>query len=187
MNKEKIKVLIKELLKEFGENPDSPNLKKTPERVANVFEEILDGKSKDPASILKPTKGIEHDEMVIIKDIPFYSMCEHDLLPFFGKCHIAYIPEKNRIVGISRLAEIVDAFSKKLQLQERLTTEIANIIMKHLKPKGVAVVIEARHLCMEMRGRKQPGTKIVTSAIRGVFRKDIKTREEFLKLIKNVS
>ncbi len=187
MDKEKIRKLIKELIIAIGENPGRQGLKRTPERVAEMYEEIFSGNNKNPAEILKIAHNLEHDEMVLIKDIPFYSMCEHDLLPFFGKCHIAYIPEDNRIVGISRLTETVDAMSKRLQVQERLTTEIANIIMKHMKPKGVAVVMEARHLCMEMRGVKQPGTKIITSAVRGIFRKDMKTREEFLNLIKNVS
>lgn len=186
MDKEKIKKSIVELLRAIGENPESPNLKKTPERVANLYEEIFSGKNFDAASILKVSKGIEHDEMVLIKDIPFYSMCEHDLLPFFGKCHIAYIPQDSRIAGINKLTTIVDVFSKRLQMQERLTTEIANAIMRCLNPKGVAVVIQARHLCMEMRGTKQPAN-IITSAVRGIFRKDIKTREEFLNLIKNVS
>jgi len=187
MDKDKIKSIIKDLLEAIGEDPNSDNLKRTPDRVASLYEEILSGKNKDASEILKVNHSLEHDEMVIVKDIPFYSMCEHDLLPFFGKCHLAYIPDDNRIVGITRLAKIVDVMSKKLQVQERLTTDIANIVMKHIKPKGVGVIIEARHLCMEMRGLKQPGTKIVTSAVRGVFRKDNKTREEFLNLVKNVS
>lgn len=187
MDKDKIKSLIKDLIEAIGEDPNSENLKGTPERVANLYEDIFNGKKEDPAIILKPSKGLFHDEMVIVKDIPFYSMCEHDFLPFFGKCHIAYIPEGDRIVGISKLSQTVAVMSKKLQMQERLTTEIANTIMEHLRPKGVAVVIEARHLCMEMKGVKQHGTKIITSAVRGAFRNDMKTREEFLNLIKNVS
>jgi len=185
MDKEKIKELIKRLLEAIGENPERRELKGTPERVAQMYEDIFSGKDKDPEEILQSTHDLEHDEMVLIKDVPFYSMCEHHLLPFFGRCHIAYIPENNKIAGISKLAEIVDAMSKRLQVQEKLTTEIANSIMKYLEPKGVSVVIEARHLCMEMRGTKQPETKIVTSAVRGIFRKDIKTREEFLQLLKD--
>ncbi|MBW2989236.1 GTP cyclohydrolase I FolE [Candidatus Woesearchaeota archaeon] len=186
MDKEKAERAIRELLIAIGEDPDSDGLKKTPKRVAELYEEIFSGKKADPGEILQINHRLEHDEMVVVKDIPFYSMCEHDLLPFFGKCHIAYVPDGNRIVGINRLSMIVDAMSKRLQIQEKLTTEIADTIMKHLSPKGVGVVIDARHLCMEMRGVKQPGTKIITSAVRGRFRKDMKTREEFLSLIKNV-
>lgn len=185
MDKEKTKKAIRELLEAIGEDPNKPNLEKTPERVASLYEEIFSGKKADLKQILKVNHCLNHDEMVIVKDIPFYSMCEHDLLPFFGKCHIGYIPENNRIVGINRLAMVVDALSKKLQIQEHLTTEIANAIMENIRPKGVGIVIEARHLCMEMKGLKQPETKIITSAVRGIFRKDIKTREEFLKLIKD--
>lgn len=187
MDKEKVKNIIKDLLEAIGEDTNSPNIKRTPERVAELYEQILIGKDVDISKVLKVSHSLEHDEMVLIKDIPFYSMCEHDLLPFFGRCHLAYIPEDNRIVGIERLARTVDILSKKLHLQERLTTEIANEVMNCLKPKGVGVVMEARHLCMEMKGFKQPGTKIITSALRGQFRKDIKTREEFLKLIENAS
>lgn len=183
MDKEKIKKSITGLLEAIGENPNRQELKKTPERIADMFEEILSGKNKDAKYILETTHELEHDEMVLIKDVPFYSVCEHHLLPFFGKCHVGYIPEGNKIVGVSKLVEVIDIMSKKLQVQERLTTEIAAKIMKYLKPKGVGVVIEARHLCMEMTGIKQPETKVVTSAVRGLFRKDIRTREEFLKLI----
>lgn len=183
MDREKIKKAVVELLKSIGENPNKPELAKTPERAAEMLENALSGNKRSPKDSLQVTRSLEHDEMVIVKNIPFYSVCEHHLLPFFGKCHLAYIPQGNRIVGISKLAEVVDIVSKRLQVQERLTTEIANAIMQHLRPKGVGVVVEARHLCMEMQG-KQPGTEIVTSAVRGLFRKDIKTREEFLKLIK---
>ncbi len=182
--KAKIKKLIRELLIAIGENPDKKDLIGTPERVADMFENIFSGENKNPAKILQVTHDLEHDEMVLIKDVSFYSMCQHHLLPFFGKCHVAYIPKNNKIVGISRLIEMIDMFSKKLQIQEKLTTEIANSIMEHVKPKGVGVIIEARHLCMEMRSTKQPETKIITSAVRGIFRKDIRTREEFLKLVR---
>lgn len=182
MDKEKIEKAVIELLKAIGENPDRKDLKKTPHRFADLMEELFSGVGKDVKDILQVTHGLKHDEMVLIKDVPFYSMCEHHLMPFFGKCHLAYIPNKNRIVGIGRLADIVNVVSRRLQLQERLTTDIANSIMEYLKPKGVGVVIEARHLCMEMRGSRK--AVIVTSAVRGLFRKDIKTREEFLKLIK---
>ena len=183
VDKKRVEKSIRELLLAIGENPNREELRKTPERIAEMFE-LFHSSQKNIKDILQVTHEIEHDEMVMVKDIPFYSLCEHHLLPFFGKCHIAYIPHDNKIVGISRLAEVIDALSKKLQVQERLTTEVANKIMEHLKPKGVGVVLEARHLCMEMVGIKQPETKVVTSAVRGQFRKDIKTREEFLKLIK---
>ena len=182
MDKKKIEKAVVDLLKAIGENPDRQELKKTPRRFADMMEELLFGVGKDPKDILKITHGLKHDEMVLVKDMSFHSMCEHHLMPFFGKCHVAYVPDKNRIVGISRLADTVNIMSKRLQLQEKLTTGIANSIMKYLKPKGVGVVIEARHLCMEMRNSKK--AIIVTSAVRGLFRNDIKTREEFLKLIK---
>ena len=184
MDKKLAENAVRGLLESFGENPQREELKKTPERVSRLFQNLLSGNEKSIKDILKVTNNIRHDEMVVIRDVPFYSLCEHHLMPFFGKCHMAYIPENNRVVGISRLAELVDALSKKLQLQEKLTAEIANSIMKHLKPKGAGVVIEARHLCMEMLGPKHPETRIVTSAVRGIFRNDPKTREEFLAHVK---
>lgn len=184
MDKSKVQGIIRELLITLGENPDRKELKKTPARVAEMYEKTLSGMKKNAGAILQITHDLKHDEMVLIKDVPFYSICEHHLTPFFGKCHVAYIPKNNKIVGISRIADLIDAMSKRLQVQERLTTEIANTIMKNLKPKGVGVVIEARHLCLEMMGHTAPESKIVTSAVRGLFREDIKTREEFLKLIK---
>lgn len=185
MDKSKIEALIKELLTAIGENPDRKELKKTPERVAAILEKTLSGAKKDANAILQTTHELKHDEMVVVKNVPFYSMCEHHLMPFFGKCHIGYIPKNNRIAGIGRFVELIDVMSKRLQVQERLTTEIANTIMKNLNPKGVGVVIEARHLCSEMMGQSIPHSSIITSAVRGRFRSDIKTREEFLKLIKN--
>ena len=184
MNKYKIEALIKELLAAIGENPDRNELRKTPARVAEMYEKTLSGMKKNTDAILQTVHDLKHDEMVIVKDVPFYSMCEHHLMPFFGKCHVAYIPKNNKIVGIGRIAELIDTISKRLQVQERLTTEIANIFTKNLKPKGVGVVIEARHLCLEMIGYTIPESLIITSAVRGLFRTDIKTREEFLKLIK---
>lgn len=183
MDKNKIKNAILELLKAIGEDPTKPRLRKTPQRFADMMEDILSGRDRNAKDILKITHDLKHDEMVLLKGVPFYSICEHHLLPFFGKCSVAYIPKENKIVGISKLVEIIDVMSKRLQVQERLTTDIANSIMKYLNPKGVGVVIEARHLCIEMRGIKQP-EMIVTSAVRGLFREDMKTREEFLKLIK---
>lgn len=183
MDKEKIKKAIIELLKAIDEDPNRPGLKKTPERIANMCEELFSGKKRDVSEILQVIHDLEHDEMVLLRGIPFYSICEHHLLPFFGECHIAYIPNKNSIVGISKLVRLVDVMSNRLQVQERLTTVIADMLMKHLNPKGVAVVIKARHLCMEMRGVKKPIESIITSAVRGSFRKDMRTRDEFLKLI----
>ena len=183
MDKEKIKKAIVELLKAIGENPSKQELNKTPERIASMFEEILSGRDKNPKDILQITHDLKHDEMVLVKNVPFYSMCEHHLLPFFGKCHVAYIPEGNKIVGVSKLVDVIDMMSKRLQVQERLTSGLANTIMENLKPRGIGVVIEARHLCMEIMHR-QPETIVMTSAVRGSFRKDIRTREEFLKLIK---
>lgn len=183
MDKEKIRKAVIDILNAIGEDPERPGLQGTPDRVARMFEEIFGGEKKDVAELLDRTHELEHDEMVVVKDIAFYSICEHHLIPFFGVCHIAYIPENKRIVGISKLARIVDLLSRQLQIQERFTTEIADAIMKYLNPKGVAVVVYARHLCMEMRGAKKPGASTITSVVRGVFRSDIRTREEFLKLI----
>ena len=183
MNAEKAKKAVIELLRAIGENPSESRLKKTPGRAAKVFGKMLSGKGKNPGKLFRIKHGLRHDEMVLLKGLQFYSLCEHHLLPFFGKCHVAYIPDNDRVVGISRLAEMVEIMSRRLQLQERLTTEIADSIMEHLKPKGVAVVMEARHLCMEISSSKQ-SAEIVTSAVRGIFKKDVRTRAEFLKLIK---
>ncbi len=183
MDKNRIEKAIKEILYAIGENPERDGLKETPRRVAKMYQEIFSGSQEEAATLLMKTHELEHDEMVILKDIPFYSMCEHHMVPFFGKCHIAYIPQNKRIVGISKLVRIVETLSKKLQVQERLTTEIAEVIMNSLDPKGAAVVLTARHLCMEMRGIKKAGAHTITSVVRGIFRNDIKTREEFLKLI----
>lgn len=182
MDKKKIEKAVVELLEAIGENPNSPNLKRTPARFADLMEELFSGAGKDAKDILQITHNLHHDEMVLVKGVPFYSMCEHHLMPFFGKCHVAYIPNKSRIVGIGRLADIINVISRRLQLQERLTTDIVNSIMEHLKPKGVGVVVEARHLCMEMKNLRK--SVVVTSAVRGLFRKDSKTREEFMNLIK---
>jgi GTP cyclohydrolase IA len=183
VDRDKIRKAVISILEAIGEDPSRSGLKDTPDRVARMFEDIFEAEKSDPADILGHTHELEHDEMVIVKDIDFYAMCEHHLLPFFGVCHIAYIPENKRIVGISKLARIVEVFSKRLQIQEHLTTEIADAIMTHVRPKGVAVVIKARHLCMEMRGVRKPGARTITSVVRGAFRSDIRTREEFLKLI----
>ncbi|MFH0976080.1 MAG: GTP cyclohydrolase I FolE [Spirochaetota bacterium] len=184
MNKEKIKKAIYDLLIAIGDDPERPGIKDTPERMAEMYSELLSGTEEQAARVIQETHELNHDGMVLLKDIPFYSICEHHLLPFFGKCHIAYIPDDNKVVGISKLAKVVDILSRGLQIQERLTTQIVETIMKSLKPKGVGVVMEARHLCMEMRGIQKQNAFTITSDVRGVFRADIRTREEFLKLIK---
>lgn len=156
----------------------------TPKRVANMYEEIFAGLTEDPKQHIKLFNEQSNDEMVIVKDIPFYSMCEHHLLPFFGKAHIGYIPSDNKIIGLSKLARIVDNFAKKPQVQERLTSDIADFLNDNLQPKGVAVIMEAEHMCMTMRGARAAGSKTQTSALRGIMRTDAKTRAEVLSLLK---
>ncbi len=180
IDKEKIKRAIRLLLEGIGEDPDREGLRETPERVARMWEEFERMRTFDMK--LFEEFG-NYNEMVLVKDIQFYSLCEHHLLPFFGKVHIAYIPDK-KICGLSKLIRTVRAFALRPQVQERLTEEIADFLEKELEPKGVGVVIEAEHLCMSMRGVMSPRHLTVTSALRGVFLKDIRTREEFLKLIK---
>jgi len=183
-SKKKIKQAVRLFLEGIGEDPERPDLKGTPQRVADMCDEIFCGLRENAAKELEVIFTKDHDEIILLKDIQFYSLCEHHLLPFFGKAHIAYIPDKNRITGLSKLARVVDVLSKKPQVQEKLTTEIAQIIMEKLKPKGVMVVIEAEHLCMSMRGIKKPGAMTITSAVRGIFRKNEKTRSETLSLIR---
>ena len=178
MDKERIERAVREILLAIGEDPDRAGLVETPKRVANMYEEIFAGLHDDPRRHLKLFDEGNHDEMVVVRDIPMYSMCEHHLLPFIGKAHIAYIPSDGRVIGLSKLARIVDSFSKKPQLQERLTSQIADFLDKELSPQGVAVVIEAEHLCMTMRGARAAGAKTQTSALRGSMRKDAKTRAE---------
>jgi len=183
MDKKKIEKAVTEILKAIGEDPERKDLKDTPKRVAEMYEEILEGMNKNPEKELEVFLEQDHDEIVLVKDIPLYSICEHHLLPFIGKAHVAYIPSENRVTGLSKLARVVDILSRRLQVQERLTTQIADVIMKKLRPQGCMVVIEAEHLCMSMRGIKKPGTTTVTSAVRGVFKKNQKTRAETLNLI----
>ncbi len=185
MDKNKIKRAVRMILEGIGENADREDLKKTPERVAEMYAEIFSGISKDPARELEVLLSEKHHEIVLLKDISLYSVCEHHLLPFIGKAHIAYIPKNNRVTGLSKIARVVEILSKRLQVQERLTTEIAEILMKKLKPMGVMVIIEAEHLCMSMRGVKKSGVLTVTSAVRGVFKENQKTRAEALALIKS--
>lgn len=181
---EKIAKGVKLILEGVGEDPERAGLKETPRRVASMFSEILGGVSENPARHLRVIQGEKHDEMVLIKNIPLYSMCEHHLLPFAGVAHIAYIPKGGRIVGLSKIARVVDNLSRRLQVQERLTKQVADLIMEHLKPLGVMVVIEAEHMCMSMRGAKKPKSLTVTSALRGSFRTHNATRSEAMTLIR---
>jgi len=185
MNTKKIEKGVRLIIEGIGEDPERPGLKRTPQRVASMFEEIFSGLVTQPEDILTPIEGETHDEMVILKDIPFYSVCEHHLLPFFGRAHIAYIPEKGRIVGIGELARALEILAKRPQVQERLSAQLVDMIMKRLKPKGAMVIIDAEHLCLSMRGIKKPGSRTVTSAVRGLFRSKQSTREEMLELIKS--
>ncbi len=184
MDKKRIERAVREILAAIGEDIKRPDIKDTPKRVAEMYEEILSGTRVNPEKELEVVFEKEHDEMVLLKGIPLYSICEHHMLPFIGKAHVAYLPSDNRVTGLSKIARVVDVFSKRLQVQERLTTDIADTIMRKLKPKGVLVVIEAEHLCMSMRGVKKPGVMTITSAVRGVFRKNEKTRSEALSLIR---
>ena len=171
------------ILEAIGDDPEREGLKGTPQRVADMYEEIFEGIKMKPSQVIKVFKTEEHDEMVILRDIPFYSVCEHHMLPFRGKAHIAYIPKKDKLLGLSKLARVVEIFAKRLQLQERLTSQVADTINEAVTPLGVLVVIEAEHLCTTMRGVKKPGSKMVTSAIRGIFRNDDSARKEALELI----
>jgi GTP cyclohydrolase I len=175
---------IRLVLEGIGEDPDRDGLKKTPERVADFYAELTEGMWQDASEQIVPLPGDSHDEMVLVKDISIASVCEHHLAPFVGKCHIAYIPKGGRIVGLSKLARIAEIFSRRLQVQERLTQEIANTLFNKLQPVGVMVVVEAEHTCMTLRGVKKPGAITITSAVLGGFRKDPRTRAEAMSLIK---
>ncbi len=185
MDKEKIITGVKLILEAVGEDLDREGLRGTPERVSNMYTELFAGLKEDPNKHLK-TCFLEdgHDEIVLVKDISFYSMCEHHLLPFYGKAHIAYLPSGGRIVGLSKLVRVIESVSRRPQLQERLTSNVADIITKELKPKGVVVVVEAEHLCMSIRGVGKPGSVTVTSAVRGLFRRNASSRIEVFSLIK---
>jgi len=182
---EKIKQALLEIIKAIGEDPQREGLVDTPQRLAEMYAELFQGIHMDAREVLSAGFSAGHHEMVIVRDIPFYSMCEHHFLPFYGVVDIGYIPDSNgRVVGISKLARVVEIYSRRLQLQERMTKQIADVIMESLKPQGVAVVIQAEHLCMIMRGIKKPGSNVVTSAMRGIFEKRSVTRAEFLSLVK---
>jgi GTP cyclohydrolase I len=180
----KIEQGVRLILEGVGEDPERGGLAETPGRVAHMYKEILGGTGRDPVELVTVVKGAGHDEMIMIKDIPLFSTCEHHLVPFIGKAHVAYIPDaEGRITGLSKVARAIDMLSKRLQVQERLTTQIAETLETALHPRGVFVVIEAEHLCMTMRGIKKPGSVTVTSAVRGLFRNDAKTRSEAFALI----
>jgi GTP cyclohydrolase I len=177
--------LITELLKHIGEDPAREGLVKTPERVAKAWGFLTQGYQKSVQDVINGAIfEVEANHMIIVKDIEVYSLCEHHLLPFFGKCHIGYIP-KGKVLGVSKLARLADLFARRLQIQERLTNQIAQTVMDVLEPDGVGVVMEAQHLCMMMRGVEKQNSKMVTSAMQGSFRRDVRTREEFLQLIKS--
>lgn len=184
MDKQRIENAVREILSAIGEDPDREGLQETPKRVANMYAEIFAGLEDDPKRHLKIFNESNNDEMVVVRDIPMYSMCEHHLLPFVGKAHIAYIPSDGKVIGLSKFARIVDSFSKKPQLQERLTSQIADFLEENLSPKGIAVVVEAEHLCMTMRGARAAGAKTQTSALRGIMRKDARTRAEAMSLLR---
>ena len=184
MDKEKIRKAVRNILEAIGEDPNREGLKETPKRIADMYEEIFCGVESNPSRHLDVQFHDEkHNELVLVKDIPIYSMCEHHLVPFFGKAHIGYIPKDGRLTGLSKLARVVDEISKRPQLQERITSEVADIIMEKLQPYGVIVVIEAEHMCMVMRGVKKPGSKTVTSAVRGILKTEDKSRAEAFSLI----
>jgi GTP cyclohydrolase I len=182
---ERIERAVLEMLDALGEDPSRDGLQKTPHRVAKMYEELFAGFGENPADHLEVTFAADHDEMVMVRDIPFASLCEHHLIPFIGKAHVAYIPgDDGRITGLSKLARLVDGYAKRLQVQERMTTEIADAIEQTLDPRGVLVVVEAEHLCMSMRGVKKSGTSTVTSAVRGLFRSDASTRMEAMQFVR---
>ena len=176
---------VRQILAGVGEDPDRPGVVRTPERVADMYAEILAGIGQDPRELVTVIDGAGHDEMIMVRDIPLQSLCEHHMIPFAGKAHVAYVPNRDgRITGLSKIARVVDVLSKRLQVQERLTTEIADTLDEALAPRGVFVMLEAEHLCMTMRGVKKPGSVTVTSAVRGVFRTDARTRTEAFELLR---
>ena len=183
-DKKKAQKAIRLLLESFGEDLEREGLRRTPERVAEFYKEVLSGNEVDPSGLVPVHYAAEeHEEIILVKDIPFYSLCEHHLLPFFGKACVAYMPQKDKIVGVSKLVRLVEVLANRLQLLERLTKQVADTIMKSIEPHGVMVVIEAEHLCMTMRGVKKPGAKMLTSAMRGIFLKDVRTRSEAMSLL----
>jgi GTP cyclohydrolase IA len=185
VNKEQIEQAVRMILEAIGEDPNREGLLDTPKRVAKMYEEVFAGLNEDPKEHFKTVFGEDHEELVLVKDIPFYSMCEHHLVPFYGKAHVAYIPRGGKVTGLSKLARAVEAVARRPQLQERITSTIADSIVETLEPHGVMVVVEAEHMCMTMRGVKKPGTMTVTSAVRGVLETDAAARAEVLSFIKS--
>jgi GTP cyclohydrolase I len=184
MDLDRIAKAVREILEAIGEDPDRDGLVDTPERVARMYAEVCSGLHEEPGEHLTVTFDAHHDEMVLVRDIPLQSLCEHHLVPFMGMAHVAYIPGKDgRITGLSKVARLVEGFSRRLQVQERLTVQIADAMESTLEPRGVMVVIEAEHLCMSMRGVKKSGSTTVTSAVRGLFRENIATREEAMRFL----
>jgi len=183
---ERIKNAVTEILSAIGEDTNREGLKRTPQRVAAMYAELLAGMHEDPKEHLSSVFTENYDEIVLLRDVPFYSICEHHLMPFIGSAHVAYLPA-GAVLGVSKLARIVDCFARRLQVQERLTDQIADFIMNSLKPQGVAVVLEASHSCMTIRGIKKPGSVMVTSALRGIFKKDPRSRNEIMSLMHNGS
>jgi len=180
----RVQRLVAELLAAIGEDPGREGLAATPQRVAAMYEELFAGIDDDPGRYLTVTFAAEHDEMVMVRDIPFASLCEHHMVPFIGKVHVGYIPgDDGRVTGLSKLARLVDGFARRLQVQERMTTQIADTLERVLAPRGVLVVVEAEHLCMSMRGVKKPGTLTITSAVRGLFRDDPRMRAEAMEFV----
>lgn len=185
LDEARVQAAVRELLAAIGEDPDREGLRETPERVARACREIFSGMGEDPADHLrKQFHEGDHEEMVIVRDIPFTSMCEHHLLPFNGRAHVAYIPRKGRITGLSKIARCVEGFARRPQVQERMTSQIADAFMEVLEPLGVLVVLEAEHMCMTARGVRKPGSLTITSAVRGAFQNDQRTREEALSLFR---
>ncbi|MCL2324134.1 MAG: GTP cyclohydrolase I FolE [Actinomycetia bacterium] len=184
VDKDKIAAGVRLILEGIGEDPDREGLRKTPARVAALYEEICAGQEQSPSVPLSVTFDEGHQEMVLVRDIPLYSLCEHHMVPFVGLAHVAYIPGPDgRVCGLSKIARVVDVFARRLQVQERLTSQVADSMVKYLQPAGVLVVIEAEHLCMSMRGVKKSGSKTITSAVRGIFQTDARTRAEAMALI----
>ena len=180
---EKVKKAVELLLEGIGEDVEREGLRETPERIARMYEEIFSGRDDDPGQHLSKVFSVEHNDMVLEKDIVFYSTCEHHMMPFFGKAHVAYIPNK-KVTGLSKLARTVEVFAKRLQIQEQMTAQIADAVMEHLSPQGVMVMVEAEHMCMTMRGVKKPGSKTVSVAVRGIFEQDDTLQNRFFQMVK---
>jgi len=184
VDEERVAAAVRELLAAIGEDVDRDGLAATPDRVARMWSEVAAGLHEDPRHHLQVTFEADHDEMVMVRDIPLYSMCEHHLLPFVGKAHVAYIPnDDGRVIGLSKAGRLVDGYARRPQVQERLTSQVADALAETLEPKGVMVVVEAEHMCMTMRGVRMPGTTTVTSAVRGLFRSNVSTRQEAMRFI----